>query len=686
MIKTHSAIPCIGAQIWVDSTSTPEQIDQWMKTLADHKMPLTRIWLLWNLIETAPEQWNFSLYDTVFDAAQKHGVGIVATLTPGSGPSFRGFPPLIQRDTIPETREMHEQSLVYIEKTVDRYKNHLALDTWLLLNEPGLSPRVEEWALIHFRIWLADHYSSIEDLNHAWLTHFDAFSSVIFDESILRHPWSRPQWFVDWYEFWREHQTNQLKIWSQLVRKLDRYHPQHLNPHALIDNLACLSNNLPEWCAFLDSIGASIHPSWHFGLLHRDQYALGVSYICDLLRGAFEPLPFWVSELQGGTNIYSADQPICPDERDISQWVWISIGAGAKRVIYWLLNSRTNTYEAGEWSLLDYQGLPSERLANTARIVQATQEHADFFVGATPLTSSVTLILSLETMTLQERFDSSGFPGRGRNAHLLELLGIYEALTELGLTVRLKHIDHYKWDSVTGETIVLPHVSSLTTGQADAINAFIERGNHVLATGLTGFYDRNGRVTPLHKFPFARTFGGEFKEVKFSGDLVTVPLREPKLEVPAHLFLSELKPYSGVPLAQTDDRILALKNHVGQGNVTWIPALIGLGAWKGNRKPLRQLLRHLFRKSIENFPFRFEKEQPGVVLKILQNGDRYLTVLTNGTNIPTEVRLESPPKLHITATLWGNKKTHPKNIYWLEAKETVVHLWTRSDRVPLVRM
>ena len=37
---------------------------------------------------------------------------------------------------------------------------------------------------------------------------------------------------------------------------------------------------------FLDSLGASIHPSWHFGLLARGQFALGVSYVCDLVRGA----------------------------------------------------------------------------------------------------------------------------------------------------------------------------------------------------------------------------------------------------------------------------------------------------------------------------------------------------------------------------------------------------------------
>ena len=51
-----------------------------------------------------------------------------------------------------------------------------------------------------------------------------------------------------------------------------------------------------------------------------------------------------------------------PTPADIAQWTWTSIGSGADRVIFWLLNARREGVEAGERSLLDFQQQPSARL------------------------------------------------------------------------------------------------------------------------------------------------------------------------------------------------------------------------------------------------------------------------------------------------------------------------------------
>ncbi len=180
--------------------------------------------------------------------------------------------------------------------------------------------------------------------------------------------------FVDCRTFWRQHQTWQLRFIAETIRAQDSQSPLHVNPHGLMGNLAGMNYDLPDWRTFLTTLGVSLHPAWHFGLLERrDQYALGTSYMCDLVRGASEPNPFWVTELQGGNNIYSGTQPLCPEPEDIAQWTWTGIAGGARRVIYWLLNARHSGIEAGEWSLLDLQGRPSERLTAAGEIAQVIQ-------------------------------------------------------------------------------------------------------------------------------------------------------------------------------------------------------------------------------------------------------------------------------------------------------------------------
>jgi beta-galactosidase len=231
---------------------------------------------------------------------------------------------------------------------------------------------------------------------------------------------------------WRSFQTSQLAWMAAEVRRHDAHHPLHLNPHALVSNLAALADDLPEWRGFLDTLGCSIHPAWHFGLLPRDDFAIGVSYVNDLVDGAIAPKPHWVTELQGGNNIHSATRPLEPTVDDTAQWLWTSVGGGRGRTIFWLLNARRAGREAGEWSLLDFEQQPSRRMEVATDIVNTMQAHSDFFAMAKPAVPAMTLLLSLETMTYQLPFARTDDVARDRNQQLLELLGIYKAMTQNG--------------------------------------------------------------------------------------------------------------------------------------------------------------------------------------------------------------------------------------------------------------
>jgi beta-galactosidase len=678
--RAQDARPLLGAQVWIEPGQRPEDVERWFKTLADGRMPVARLFVMWNYVEREPGVWDFALYDRAFRAAEKYRVRVVATLTPNWGPAHRGYLYASQGGSISDTEARLAEAREYVARVVARYKSSPALDSWMLMNEPGQRPAPDRLALQSYRRWLAKKYGTVAKLNAAWMTDFPSFVAVAHDPRWTAggFAFTAPAAFADWHTFWRAHLAWYLGEVAAEVRNADPTHHVHVNPHALVGNLASNSFDLPAWRRFLDSLGASIHPSWHFGLLKREQFALGVGYVCDLVRGASEPHPFWVTELQGGPNLYSSARPLSPAREDIAQWVWTGVGAGTDRVVFWLLNARAQGSEAGEWSLLDFNGRTGERFDTASDIARVLEQHAAFFGGARPVESPVTIILSLETMTLQERFAANDSPARGRDAHLLEALGVYQALTELGLPARLKQIDDFDWRDASQRPrlAVLPHAAALTAAQARDVEAFVRGGGTLLVTGLTGFYDEEARFLPSERWPLTDLLGARPREVHTHDGRAEVAWTRPALTLPSQTWLGEIENESAEVAARLDGRVTAVRKRAGRGEAVWVPSLIGMGAWLGDGAPLTGLLEELTAPFTRDVPFRFDGRQPGCLLRVLRNGNSYVTVVTNGAAEPRQCRLRRPAGL-APQLLWGDPPTLTPNNpnVSLGARQTAVHLW-----------
>jgi len=651
-------LPLIGAEIMDNPAATPELVDHWFKVLADHHMPLARVFI--------PSEKALCRMDWFFAAAEKYGVGISATL--GGWPS--------------------EETGNWIRAVVERYKDSPALDSWILMNEPGQAPEPSQQALEKFRIWLSNQYNSIDALNLAWQKQYQGFENVDYESQWVEGKlFTCPVPFLDWYTFWRSHLTWRLNWIADQIRRADSNHPTHVNPHALIGNLAANSIDLPAWRGFLDSYGASCHPSWHFNLLGRDQFALGVAYVCDLIRGAAGGKPFWITELQGGNNTNSGSRPFYPYPQDIAQWLWTGFGSGAERIIFWLLNNRTFGGESGEWSLLDFQNQPSERLEVACKIASILNENLDFFQNAQPVEAPITILLSLETMTLQERFErtqpvnsvekgiATRLEGRGRNAHLLAVLAYYEIFQQMGIPVQIQHIHDFDW---TGKSrlLILPDIVALSQEQAQNIEAFVKNGNTAFITGLTGAWDPENRFWALtSRFPLENLLGATLKEIRTVEPGACVHLTDPQMAVPAHLWISEIRNFTAEPIGSQDGQITAVRNRAGQGEVIWIPALVDIAAWQGDNRALAAFLSTIIAPFTRDLPFHFVDQQPCCVLRVLQNGSSYITVITNGTQQAQSLQLQFPVELH-PKILWSDGSTlNEAGEVRLVSRGTVVALW-----------
>jgi beta-galactosidase len=666
-------VPTMGAQVWIEPGQTPKEIDLWFAQLEQARMPVARVFLMWSYLEPKRERWDFTLYDCAFRSAQKHHIRVVATLTPAGPPPFLGGDGT-QGTGLVRTAKLEDAAKDYVLQVVRHYRSSPALDSWILFNEPGQSPTLSPIALNQFRIWLPRNYPSISVMNRAWGTSFSDFGQAVPVDNAWNHRSS-----LDWIRFWSSFQTRQLRALADFVRAEDPNHGIHLNPHALLSNLAGLSDDLPEWRGFLDSLGCSIHPAWHFGLLNQDQYALGVSFINDLIDGSIAPKPHWVTELQGGNNISSGIKPIDPTPEQISQWSWISFGAGAKRVIFWLLNARREGPEAAEWSLLDFEQRPSPRLAAASGVARTIDNNATIFAAAAADRPPITLILSPETMTFEDVFAKMDDPGRDRNAQTLETLGLYQALSRLGSPPAIRHIDDYEWEKTNGgpRIAILPDVRVLTVTQTSRLTQFVANGNTLLITGLTGFYDSSGKAWPLAGFPLSKVTGGRLKETTFVGTLFPEKFDRPTGDLVSHLWESSIDPAGAEGIGTRNGEITATDwRPVGGGRVIWIPSLIGLGSWLTHPDELAEFTSKLFPEVYASQPFRFDGVQHRCLLRVLRSGNAFITIVANGSGEATSCTLLHAPETR-PEILWGAPPIPEGTIakITLEPQQTSVLLW-----------
>jgi beta-galactosidase len=647
----------IGAQVLINLGEDPEV---WMKMLAEHEMPLARIFV-------PRGEADLAQCDTLFRAAEKYGVKITATL---------GGPPTPENAT-------------YIRQVVERYRSSPALDSWILMNEPGSGPPPQdELALERFRGWLQSRYGEIGRLNEAWATRYGAFGEVRLEPSHLTGFWSNAPRFLDWFTFGREHLTWRLHWIAEQVRAVDPIHPTHVNPNGLLGNHASRGVDLPAWRPFLDTLGASAHQSWQFGLLHRDQHTLGLSYICDLIKGAIAPKGFWITEFQGGNNLFSGGRPVYPSPEEIAQKLWAGFGAGAERMIFWLLNNRPAGTEAGEWSLLDFQSQPSERLRAAHEVAQVLKREARLFDEAAPVEPEVVILLSLEAMTLQHRFGSTQVVnqtergvsrpllGRDREAHTLAVLAYYETLHQLGIPARLKYMHDFDWRAKTARPrlAILPHISALSREQAQDVETFVRNGNTALLTGLTGVWDPHNKFWPLEKLPLEDLLGATLQEIRTVEDEeCNVELRESNIPLPCHLWMGDILNRSAEVIARKGDRITAVRKRAGRGEVIWMPALVDVGAWIRGNEPLAHYLSVLAAPFVREQPFRFPHRQPNCLLRTLATGSSYITVLMNTGGKAQRCELEPRPGWK-PRVIWGEAGGHME----LKARGTRVTVWGQA--------
>ena len=544
----------------------------------------------------------------------------------------------------------------YIEAVVSHFRGHPALDTWVLQNEPGTGgtgPGRNNLTDEVFARWKA------------------AQKTPAYDNGYLKADFTQERFHTDfttWYLGW---------IASQ-VDLHDPAHHKHINPHQLLDNLT--DYDFPAYEGFLTSLGVSMHLSWHFGYFTRAQYPLGISLMADIIRSGAGKNPFWITEMQGGNVTASGREVLCPTAREITQWLWTGIAAGAEGVIFWTLNQRASALEAGEWGMLDFQGRPSDRLTAASEVARTAKAHKSFFREARPVRSGITLLYNTESLRTQQKnaavSDDGRYEGRKASATMKSLAGAYEAIAAWGVVPEVCEMDAYDWSDPQGKTIVLTNLVALPSGAWERLDDFVRKGGRMIATGLTGFYDQNMHCILMDDFPLRRCFGAQISEYKAVAPYFTIACDTPATTLPAHLWKGILRPDRAQAIAMHGDDVVGTRHRYGKGEAVWLPSLIELGGWHGDNKGVADFYGTYCRGQIDRAPLHFSRPADGVLMRLMESPSQRLAVLVNKRPHAVEIGLSRP--LPASARRLCGEASPRGTSVRLGAEECAVFLWDKQ--------
>jgi len=498
----------IGSEFFLNRTETQESVERHFALMHENGLTLARIFIIWDDIERAPGQWDFTGYDWIYDAAARSGIKIVATLCAEDPPGWVKKTPFYHNRTNLNDPDMRRHAAVYIDKVVNRYRGHTAQGVWLLMNEPEKYD-TEPATFEAFGRWLQAKYGTVAELNKHWFRPLQEFAEVQITPDQLSDYWNDYHRVVDWREFNIDNLVDELLWIKARIQAIDPTHPTHINVTAPTGG--AYGQDVWKEKRIVDILGASIHPAWIFpAAAPRSEYGERYAYRLDLIGSPAGDQPWWVTELQSGPTIYTGGFPLNPTPQDMTRWLWDSFGAGSKAVIFWLWHPRVGGTEAGEWGLVSLDGTPSIRLPAVKAAVDGLKRNA-YLAEAKPQPAKVAILYNRESAILDSLDERTQHRG---NEVEESLMGCYLALRRAHVPIQFVDIDQLK-NTLSNNISVLyiPYSYALDDQGVAALRDFVNKGGILWADGLTAWKNETGEIRPTIPGGLSDVFGVEASDI-----------------------------------------------------------------------------------------------------------------------------------------------------------------------------
>ncbi len=616
--------PRLGAEFFLNRTETRDSVFHHFRRMAETGLSIARIFTLWDQVEREQGKWDFSGYDWIYDAAAQNGILIANTLCSEDPPGY-----LAQANFYHAWKDLSNPALrplseIYLEKIVNRYRNHPAHGVWLLQNEPGISSSNEPYVLAEFARWLERKYGTVDKLNQVWYTRLRSFSDARAPEDPRSGGWSDYPSNLDWRRFRCDHLADQLRwIHSQI----DKHHPgalTHCNPPGLTNNMPASGRDMWRLKPTVHFLGASMHAAWNFGMFPRPDFGLAYAYCCDLIRSVSAPAPWWVTELQAGPTVFTGNRPLNPTSAEVTRWLWDGLGNGARGIVYWLWHPRTEGNEAGEWALAGPSGEPTARTRATQSVASVLNRHQDFFQHAQPVPARAAILYDTDALLL---YAVDGWR-RPTDEIMTSLMGCHKALHRAHVPVDFINTSELEsGQAALYAVLYLPYCYALSSKSAAAIREFVRRGGTIWADGLVCWKDEQGTTKQFPPGPLSDVFGFTVEDIQAAWEPFALTGSG---DTAGELWRCQLpQETSGATLRGPDGRPVAVEHRFGQGRAIYYATALTYACLRRDDPRVVQWIAAPALEASRDLPVRLDEPSGRVAFHALQAPGHCAAFLNN---------------------------------------------------------
>lgn len=628
MPETNNSLPLIGAQFFANPNESDDCVEKHFSLMKETGITLVRVFLLWADVEPAPSVWDFQKYDRIYNLAARYGLRVVTTLTCEDPPAFRSGKDFYHHHMNLNDPALQKAAGEYIRRAVTRYKDHPAHFAWSLMNEPEVAEDYSQSTMALFAAWLKEKYGTVEEWHRHWYRKYSAFEDVTITPQSWDYFWMDFKAYIDWQLFLQDNLCYQLSFIRGEVKKYDQNSPTHAHPKGLLDSSMKTGQQIWKEAGVVDTLGVTIHPAWDPRFTGQN---FGKAYACciDLIRSGAGEKPFWVTELQGGPVLASANKAHTPSPAQLTAYLWDALGAGAKAVIYWMWHPRNHSQEAGDWGIATLNHRTTPRLLASNRVSGVLREHAGFFENARREKAKVAIFYNhgTEILSAIQKAPAARTPSQPIDA----LRGVYYALSERQIAVDFLCAEQITQGALNGyEMLYLPFSYAMDRDVQRSVAAFVERGGRLWADAPCAWKQTNGEMYEQSPDLLSTVFGAAVTEYCSDENAL---LASPDGAVGAHLCMADFELCGAKTAAVYQNTWLqgapaVTRNSYGMGEAV----LIGTAASLGYAETENPAYADLITRDALAFQSRTAwllKENRSLLQRVLLNGNQAVCVLEN---------------------------------------------------------
>lgn len=520
-----------GVSYYRPVTPLPKHWDNDLKNIKECGFNTIRVSAFWSRIEKEKDQYDFSEFDGICNAAAKYGIKVLMTLYIVNMPEWMfeeypesrmvsaagrvqysehhpdavagGWPGLCMDDP-----EVMDRMKKFVKNISLHYKGNDTILAFDVIHEPWEEPSqeyyIDSWknsvycyckhSIEKFRVWLKQKYGTLENVNIAWSRCYSSWSQV----EPPRNFGAYTDW-LDWRTFSVDMVANEC---MEAGRTVKEYDPERIivNHCGGVLNAFNTSSDTFALAKTVDIPGASNYSI-------KSPQDAGMS--CDFLRNASQDDGrFWIGETSGGSGpmfVFNGEDIErffafgMPWSKKIQKkHIWKMISHGAKGVMYWMWRPELYGCETAAMGFTDREGNLTERTDNAKEIASVINENKSLFLNGKIERSQVAVLYNRNTSIL-EGYASTSKSMQGNAG----LFANYKDLWSLSGFAKMCMDDSLPTDYVNDDLImndvlckykllILPYSICIQKGVADKIREFVWNGGTVVADALCGYFLENG--------------------------------------------------------------------------------------------------------------------------------------------------------------------------------------------------